>query len=920
MPVTILVDGTPRNGEKIVTTLTADGKAAPSQETTIAALPQLNLVKNTGSAVGTTTLNGVTGRVINYTAAIGAPNRAKGTELVTEDLHWIDEVNQISPHAQLVDCRVYNGFDANYGLPYGKIGDPSGNSAANSVVDSGALTCEQPGGPGTNINFAVSGANLSGSSIPSMTSNGAPLPVETAYLATYAFQVFIPLDDFANAPDGQLNTVNQFRGFDPNSISGQSNFGDGFEPGGAPDAPACVFTGETNDNCKAIGTQVSSGQMVKFLTSSDDVNPAAPAGAASDFGGGNGTVGEGAHYYSLMDLGNFGATDFAAPAICDKWDPATQKIVGAARVWKNNVLQTVGVDYTVEYAALPMDSDDARRATACDSGTWFPTVAAAGGADVVNAVRYLPIGGLASMSNFRTYTEFASPALPSGTVIGDWAGGRFEDTPNWGGSSYDKDAHTGYMGDRLIASNATLRISKNTDPAEITNIAAGSSVKYVLKPQVRENSPLTPTAVHGVKITDTISSCVQYKDGSASIPVVVTPGNDGADGIACTGDAGETGQTLTFDLGDVVPNTDIAPINYEVVTSSTTPDDTHIPNTAVISSETAVSQDLTLRTAQYDIVVRNQARFAVSKSVDTPLVEINDPYSYTISYRNLTGNNIAQAQLIDEFPNDQDSRGSNFTGTTSFDGVSALQGNAAVECTTDAHGTIDPDPSSTTNTWSSDCPANTTAIRITVTDIAAGGIGSAKVSFTPTANAAGNDYVNSVAGARSSDTDLLIPETVPVAVTVVSSTIGDFVWRDLNANGIQDSGEPGVANFPVKLTGTDANGKAVTVTTTTDSGGMYHFVGLHSGTYTVTFDPAGLASGDSFTLQHAGSDGLLDSDGDSKTGVTDQITLGIDSSDLGWDQGIVTEPTTTTTAPTTTTTEPTTTTTEPTTTTTEPTT
>ena len=27
--------------------------------------------------------------------------------------------------------------------------------------------------------------------------------------------------------------------------------------------------------------------------------------------------------------------------------------------------------------------------------------------------------------------------------------------------------------------------------------------------------------------------------------------------------------------------------------------------------------------------------------------------------------------------------------------------------------------------------------------------------------------------------------------------IGDFVWEDLNKNGVQDYGEPGVANIPV---------------------------------------------------------------------------------------------------------------------------
>jgi hypothetical protein len=33
----------------------------------------------------------------------------------------------------------------------------------------------------------------------------------------------------------------------------------------------------------------------------------------------------------------------------------------------------------------------------------------------------------------------------------------------------------------------------------------------------------------------------------------------------------------------------------------------------------------------------------------------------------------------------------------------------------------------------------------------------------------------------------------------VPLTIGDFVWHDLNANGIQDEGEPGVPDVVVNL-------------------------------------------------------------------------------------------------------------------------
>jgi hypothetical protein len=58
--------------------------------------------------------------------------------------------------------------------------------------------------------------------------------------------------------------------------------------------------------------------------------------------------------------------------------------------------------------------------------------------------------------------------------------------------------------------------------------------------------------------------------------------------------------------------------------------------------------------------------------------------------------------------------------------------------------------------------------------------------------------------------------------------IGDFVWNDLNKNGIQDAGEPGIAGAQVVLTG------AANTTTTTNANGSYLFSGLCAGSYTVT--------------------------------------------------------------------------------------
>jgi hypothetical protein len=67
------------------------------------------------------------------------------------------------------------------------------------------------------------------------------------------------------------------------------------------------------------------------------------------------------------------------------------------------------------------------------------------------------------------------------------------------------------------------------------------------------------------------------------------------------------------------------------------------------------------------------------------------------------------------------------------------------------------------------------------------------------------------------------------------SKLGDFVWEDMNANGIQEIGEPGIEGVEVILEGTDIMGNEVFLQTETDSTGMYMFGDLLSGTYKVTF-------------------------------------------------------------------------------------
>jgi len=71
-------------------------------------------------------------------------------------------------------------------------------------------------------------------------------------------------------------------------------------------------------------------------------------------------------------------------------------------------------------------------------------------------------------------------------------------------------------------------------------------------------------------------------------------------------------------------------------------------------------------------------------------------------------------------------------------------------------------------------------------------------------------------------------------------TIGDFVWNDLNGDGIQDGGEPGFDNVSLDLiedtngNGAIDGGEPVLDTQTTAGGGLYDFTNLPVGDYLVT--------------------------------------------------------------------------------------
>jgi hypothetical protein len=113
-------------------------------------------------------------------------------------------------------------------------------------------------------------------------------------------------------------------------------------------------------------------------------------------------------------------------------------------------------------------------------------------------------------------------------------------------------------------------------------------------------------------------------------------------------------------------------------------------------------------------------------------------------------------------------------------------------------------------------------------------------NFTPTQSFAGTPEIDSngspapvtlTLNGSSTTSDLTIDFGY---VSPCNGAMGDFVWNDLNGNGIQDTGEPGIPNVVVNLFGSDGT---LLNSTTTEKNGYYQFTGYCADTYSVAVIP-----------------------------------------------------------------------------------
>ncbi|MCB9042934.1 MAG: DUF11 domain-containing protein [Chitinophagales bacterium] len=210
---------------------------------------------------------------------------------------------------------------------------------------------------------------------------------------------------------------------------------------------------------------------------------------------------------------------------------------------------------------------------------------------------------------------------------------------------------------------------------------------------------------------------------------------------------------------------------------------------------------------------------------------------------------------------------------SALDGTDVQQvsygGTAEFEITVTNTGNVNLVNVQVTDPMSPDCNENIGSLAVGQSYTYTCTIGNVTQSFTNIATVMG---IPQGGGSPVSDDD-------PSDVIVITSSIGDFVWNDLDGDGLQDPGEPGVPGITVTLI--NENGEIVG-TTITNQDGYYIFTNLPPGNYTLIFD---IPADYSISIPNAGSDDI-DSDADSN-GMITNIVLGEGENNYTFDVGLI---------------------------------
>ncbi len=849
-------------------------------------------------------------------------------------------------------------------------------TTTNSVRDSGAITCTQPGGPGTPVTISIANADTTAYTVPTTSyyPDGSALPVGIGYVVAGRIDFAIPYDAVLDLgvlePSGaSLLWDNKFNDFAPTGVDGT--------PNDASADPAFNDHRQVTSQIRArgswgkdyIGEPNNPGNTPPVQFRPGWAAWEGPTNAARS-GSGDGILLPGQVVMSGIQMHNTSTSNSDVSfVICDNWDNAKLRLKpdfypgstsarmqlissngdavwfsgykdsGPYRTTKASVPVTLNVEYGTGSFGTPETCENS------DSPTGWQTDPnlVPGGLAAITKVRIHAIIP-PNLQTVGTYTTVsialevlgADPTTgavyPAGTILPNFASGKLvfgthdldgvlNDSTAWNVGTYDPASNSGSHGDRVFLGAAIARLTKEVQNSSgkwvtaVPTFTTNTDVDYRLSPTL--TSGLPSAAQIPVTVEDCLAPGQSYVLGSASVMPTVQLGSPVGAGLSCP--AGQI--YLRWELGPQTVGAAIPPIVYTAHVSSTALTGTQT-NEALISAEGDPSPESD-RTAGAQIRIVAPSGVAIDKSALTPQSDINragegnlDQLLWSLAFRNLDfPGTLSDVDIIDRLPANG-LAGTSFSGTLEFDSATVTAGtNISILYTKAAPGSIELAANDVTNlgagstVWcdqpsggavvsgagvAGDCPAvpaEVTGLRM----LRPGLLGPSdvidvEITMTPEGNREGDIYINHTAGRVEGP--LLPVGPVPSPEVVVSAELGDVVWHDLNGDGVQTPGEPGIDGVTVSLYGVDDDGNPVgsaasPLTTITSGGGFYLFEELPAGTYAVTFDDSSLAASQFRTPKDVGIDDAVDSDGDPVTGTVSRVVITTNQNRLDVDQGVV---------------------------------
>lgn len=633
-------------------------------------------------------VNGETDSPIN--PALGNEALAGGTNATVT---FTDDISAISPNAKLVTwdtsvaftpisnaCDMDSNF-SNSNEPFTVFNATNPERSIQVAPGVMNVTCTPNGVDPTQIDVTVTGIDGTLTNAPTRTRTGNAIPVNRNIAALGVIRVFVPLSD-VQAAGGTLLTTNCVTDFDPNGISGGSNFGGNTE--------------SELDNCRSITLRASAGNWDKNYRKgwSDRAAErvkwgggswALPPTDASVVEAGDGTVTPGGVWGTYTVHTNDGGTPFTNVTLCDVIDVETYEMtlidptnaygtagtgvfdqtINAVDLLFSSTENNVGlsIEYATGYvgswvpdplvAPSTAPTDEVVDECSDPTITWYPDMVTAEATDnaPVSKVRITvpslePGRRMAMRIKHTARTNFLSSGLLipndellinhasytrdglSGTVGGDgrnWRAGDYialdasQPPPNGGG------------GDRLTMVGAKARILKTMGPG---SVSPGGETTVTLTPSFTTDSPSPTTGT--VVIADLLPEGMDYKFNSTTgtfgagltaygEPTVINPVTD-ADCNANVPDVVAEGFACGATLNGGAPNATILVWNLGSQQTGIVMNDLVFNGTIAIDATPGVLQNYVQISSSNDTSPSSQrvANANVSNSVPSSLLIVKN--------------------------------------------------------------------------------------------------------------------------------------------------------------------------------------------------------------------------------------------------------------------------------------------------------